>query len=102
VVFSDAQWAELRRTFPDGVCDVSKPGEDRVRTNVWQSYQDAGGKVIHGGRPLGRAARRDAPHLPDVHGEAEGRAAQGRAAFLSVGGYRGQRGATRPSLPVNT
>jgi hypothetical protein len=55
VVFSDAQWAELRKTFPRGVCDFSKPGEDRVRTNVWQSYQDAGGKVVYGGRPLGRA-----------------------------------------------
>jgi hypothetical protein len=53
VVFSDEQWAEMEKLFPRGVCDFTKPGEDRVRTNVWQTYQDEDGRVIYGGRPLG-------------------------------------------------
>ena len=26
IAFSDAQWARLRETFPDGVCDWTRPG----------------------------------------------------------------------------
>jgi hypothetical protein len=55
VTFTDAQWAALQQTFPQGVCDWSKPGEDRVGVSEWQSYQDADGRVVYGGRPLGRA-----------------------------------------------
>jgi hypothetical protein len=55
IQFTDAQWEALRKTFPDGVCDYSKPGVDRVPTQPWQTYQDADGKVVYGGRPLGRA-----------------------------------------------
>ena len=50
VQFSDAQWAELQKAFPDGVCDYSKPGISRVRTVPWLTYK--GGP---GGRPLGKA-----------------------------------------------
>src|SRR4051812_12756067 len=53
VLFSDAQWDELSKAFPEGVCDYSKPGVDRVPTTPWQSYQDASGNVVYGGRPLG-------------------------------------------------
>jgi hypothetical protein len=57
VVFTDAQWAQLRSIFPRGVCDFSKPGLDRVRTEPWQTYQDAEGAVIYGGQPLGPVPR---------------------------------------------
>ncbi len=50
--FSDDQWAQLQRVFPRGVCDFSKPSQDRVKTQTWQTYQDANGKVVYGGRPL--------------------------------------------------
>jgi hypothetical protein len=51
--FTDAQWAELVKTYPSGVCDYTKPGVDRVPTRAWQSYQDASGSVVYGGRALG-------------------------------------------------
>jgi hypothetical protein len=53
IIFTDEQWARMERIFPHGVCDFTKPGEDRVRTNVWQTYQEHDGTVIYGGRPLG-------------------------------------------------
>jgi hypothetical protein len=55
--FTDAEWAQLQQTFPNGVCDYSKPGVDQQGTIPWQTYQDAGGKVIYGGRPMGPAPR---------------------------------------------
>ena len=57
VEFTDAQWATLRRVFPQGVCDFTKAGPGRVRTNTWQTYQTPSGKVIYGGRPLGPRPR---------------------------------------------
>ncbi len=51
--FTDEQWSALETTFPTGICDYSKPGVDRVPTQTWQSYQDAKGNVVFGGRPLG-------------------------------------------------
>jgi hypothetical protein len=51
--FSDAEWASLQATFPDGVCDFSRPGVDQQGTVPWLGYQDRTGKVITGGRPLG-------------------------------------------------
>jgi Tannase-like family of unknown function (DUF6351) len=53
VQFTDEQWAALQHAFPDGVCDYSRPGVDRTPTQTWQSYQDADGNVVYGGRPLG-------------------------------------------------
>jgi Tannase-like family of unknown function (DUF6351) len=50
IEFTDAQWAELETTFPDGVCDYSRPGVDRVPTVPWLTYRDG-----PGGRPLGAA-----------------------------------------------
>ena len=55
VTFTDDQWAELQTTFPDGVCDYSKPGVDQHATTPWLTYQDADGNVVYGGRPLGPA-----------------------------------------------
>ena len=56
-LFSTAQWEQMKEIFPRGTCDFTRPGEDRVKTNVWQTYQDENGKVIYGGRPLGAAPR---------------------------------------------
>jgi Tannase-like family of unknown function (DUF6351) len=55
VTFTDAQWKELQQAFPTGVCDYSKPGIGQGPTTPWLTYQDAGGNVIYGGRPLGPA-----------------------------------------------
>jgi hypothetical protein len=55
VTFTDAQWAQLQQTFPDGVCDFSEPGVSQQPTVPWLTYQNAGGQVIYGGRPLGPA-----------------------------------------------
>jgi hypothetical protein len=54
---SDALWAKLQAVFPTGVCDFSRPGVDQQPTVAWQTYQDAKGKVIYGGRPLGPVPR---------------------------------------------
>ena len=51
--FTDAQWEELQKAFPDGVCDWSKPGVGQRRNRAWLTYQDAKGRAIYGGRPLG-------------------------------------------------
>ena len=53
VAFTDAEWAQLQATFPAGVCDYSKPGVSQQPTIPWLTYQDAAGRVIYGGRPLG-------------------------------------------------
>ena len=55
VTFTDAQWTQLQRLHPRGVCDFTKPSEDRVGVNEWQTYQERDGSVIYGGRPLGPA-----------------------------------------------
>jgi Tannase-like family of unknown function (DUF6351) len=55
IPFTDAQWAQLQSLFPNGVCDYSKPGVDQQPTIPWMTYQDAGGNVIYGGRPMGPA-----------------------------------------------
>ena len=49
ILFTDALWEALQKAFPQGVCDYSEPGVDRVPTVPWLSYK--GGP---GGRPLGR------------------------------------------------
>jgi hypothetical protein len=56
VLFTPGQWARLQRTFPTGVCDWSRPGVEQQDTIPWQTYQDAAGNVIYGGRALGPAA----------------------------------------------
>jgi len=53
VTFTNAQWARLRATFPNGVCDYTRPGVAQRGALSWLTYQDAAGKVVYGGRPLG-------------------------------------------------
>jgi hypothetical protein len=62
--FSDEQWAQLQATFPEGVCDFSRPGVDQQGTIAWQTYQRRNGDVIYGGRPLGKPpmSKRIKPH----------------------------------------
>src|SRR5262249_40885271 len=52
VPFTDAEWAELEKAFPMGVCDFSKPGVSQQPTIPWQTYQKADGSVIYGGEPM--------------------------------------------------
>jgi hypothetical protein len=55
VVFTAEQWARLARAFPSGVCDWSRAGVEQQGAIPWQTYQDAAGTVIYGGRGLGPA-----------------------------------------------
>ena len=52
VQFTDAQWAQLVKVFPDGVCDWSKPGVSQAPTLPWLTYDGA-----VGGKPLGPAPK---------------------------------------------
>jgi hypothetical protein len=53
VSFNATQWGLLQQAFPTGVCDYSKHGVDQHGAIAWLTYQDAKGRVIYGGRPLG-------------------------------------------------
>ncbi|MDP9102204.1 MAG: DUF6351 family protein [Actinomycetota bacterium] len=53
VVFTDSQWSALTAVFATGVCDYSRPGVFQGPAVAWQTYQDAAGRVVFGGRPLG-------------------------------------------------
>jgi hypothetical protein len=64
--FTNAQWAELQKTFPNGVCDYAKPGISQRPTVAWLSYQNARGKVIYGGQPLGPPPTSTPLHLRRV------------------------------------
>jgi hypothetical protein len=57
ITLTDDQWQQLEKAFPTGVCDWSKPGVDQQGAIPWQTYQDAKGNVIYGGKPLGGAPR---------------------------------------------
>jgi hypothetical protein len=52
VVFTNAQWTRLQRVFGTGVCDWSRPGPEQQGAVPWQTYQEADGTVIYGGRAL--------------------------------------------------
>ncbi|HXA43353.1 MAG TPA: DUF6351 family protein [Candidatus Solibacter sp.] len=53
VTFTDAQWARLQKAFPTGVCNYGMAGVRQQPTVSWLTYQDATGKVIYGGVPMG-------------------------------------------------
>lgn len=50
ISFTDAQWAEMQRIFPTGVCDWKLPGIGQQPSHPWTGF--TGGP---GGRPLGAA-----------------------------------------------
>jgi hypothetical protein len=66
VQFTDVEWAQLQSVFPTGVCDWTRPGVDQQPTIAWQTYQSARGRVIYGGRPLGRAPRSERVGRPSI------------------------------------
>ncbi len=53
ISFTDTEWAQLQKTFPTGVCDFSKAAVGQQPAIPWLTYQNAKGRVIYGGRPLG-------------------------------------------------
>jgi len=54
-VFSAAEQATLKSVYPTGVCDYTKRGKGFQAATTWLTYQDASGRVIYGGTPLGAA-----------------------------------------------
>jgi hypothetical protein len=52
-VFTPAQQEALKKAFPTGVCDYSKPGVGFQDAVTWLTYQDASGAVVYGGTPMG-------------------------------------------------
>lgn len=57
VTFTEAQWALLEETFPEGVCDYTRPGVDFVRTVPWLDYTGGAGGVPLGDAPASQAVR---------------------------------------------
>ncbi len=59
VTFTAEQFAALKKAFPTGVCDFSRPGVSQKGAVAWQTYQSdaAGEAVIYGGKPMGRAPK---------------------------------------------
>src|SRR4051794_14176183 len=55
IPFTDDQWAALQQLFQGGVCDFSKRGVDQQGAIPWLTYQNAKGKVVYGGKPMGAA-----------------------------------------------
>ena len=53
VQFTAQQWSRLKRVFADGVCDYSRRGVAQRGAVAWLTYQDAKGKVVYGGTPMG-------------------------------------------------
>jgi hypothetical protein len=53
VAFTADQWSRLSKVYAKGVCDYSKPGVDQRGATGWLTFQDAHGKVVYGGTPLG-------------------------------------------------
>ncbi|MCA1710289.1 MAG: DUF6351 family protein [Actinobacteria bacterium] len=54
-VFTPDQQATLKKAYPTGVCDYSKPGKGFQAALTWLRYQDAAGRVVYGGTPMGAA-----------------------------------------------
>jgi len=54
-VFTPAQQATLKQTYPTGICDYSKPGTGFQPAVTWLRYQDNAGHVIYGGVSMGAA-----------------------------------------------
>jgi hypothetical protein len=52
VQFSAEEWTRLKRAFPSGVCDWTRPGEAQQRSVPWMTYAHG-----PGGSPLGPAPR---------------------------------------------
>jgi hypothetical protein len=101
VGFTDAQWDQMQAIFGTGVCDWSQPGVGQQPTIPWLTYQDVGGAVVYGGRPLGpppaSVATTGAGTLPATRGTA-GTAALGLIALALVA-VAAAKPRTRPRSP---
>lgn len=57
VTFTDAQWERLEATFPDGVCDYSKPGVlQQAPMGSWVTFADGPGGRLLGPAPVSVAS----------------------------------------------
>ena len=74
LTFTDADFARLQEIFPTGVCDWSKPGVGQQGAIPWMTYQRRSGKVVYGGRALGRRPLRRGSGLADRLSEPRARA----------------------------
>ena len=72
-VFTAEQQAALKKAFPTGVCDYSKPGKGFQPAVTWLTYQDDSGAVVYGGTPMGPA-----PTSTYLRGQGKGKNGQGR------------------------
>ena len=79
-VFSPAQQATMKATYPGGVCDYSKPGNGFQAAVTWLRYQDAQGGVVYGGTPMG-----DAPVSVPFRGAAVALPGPARGALPATG-----------------
>jgi hypothetical protein len=57
VGLSADQLTRIKKLFPHGVCDWAKPGVGQQPVHAWQTYQDARGKVLYGGKAMPAAPR---------------------------------------------
>jgi hypothetical protein len=82
VTFTDAEWAELERAFPTGVCDWSKPGiGQQPPLSSWLTFAHG-----PGGRPLG----------PPPSSVAFGNGTRASACVTGMGSFRAcQKGGKR-------
>ena len=77
VTFTDDQLATLRKTFPGGVCDYTKPSVGQQRSIPWMTFEDG-----PGGRPLGPPPQ-SVPFGPGGASESTPSQSSGRGACLS-------------------
>ncbi len=67
LVFSDADWAKLEKVFPNGVCDYTKPGVDRVKTGTWLDVRGRAGRAAaRAGAGVAAAGLDDSLGLPST------------------------------------
>jgi hypothetical protein len=52
VTFTKAEWTQLQKAFPTGVCDYSKPGVSQARSVPWQTYARGSGGQALGAAPV--------------------------------------------------
>lgn len=47
ILFTDDEWSTLRKTFPSGVCDYTRPGVGYQKTVAWMTYEGGpGGQAL--------------------------------------------------------
>ena len=68
VTFTDAQWAQMQKAFPTGVCDWKQPGVEQVPSRPWTTFAAGPGgqslsappvaqQLVKSSRAAGRALR---------------------------------------------